>query len=107
MAAASTSFERLQRLIERVPAAPSGAPSPPRSGSAFRVVDSLGASMDALDVIANPAAPGSYLGVYHVNLGRGRFALRLASSRDLRVWRKIADLDAGGGAMGTLRALPD
>src|SRR5436190_16240924 len=72
----------LQSLIERVPAAGSGAPSPPRSGSAFRVIDSLGASTDALDVIANPADRGAYLGVYHINLGRGRFALRLASSRD-------------------------
>ncbi len=102
-AAASASPES---LIERVPATPSGSPSPPRSGSAFRVVDSLGSSADAIDVIANPAAPGTYLGVYHINLGSGRFALRLASSRDLRGWRKIADLDAGGGAMGTLRALP-
>jgi hypothetical protein len=104
-AAAPASFQPLQGLIERVPAAPSGLPSLPRSGSAFRVLDSLGSSMDALDVTANPLAPGSYLGVYHVNIGNGRFALRLASSRDLRTWRKIADLDAGGGAMGTLRAV--
>jgi hypothetical protein len=104
--AAAASFQPLQGLIERVPAAAVGLPSPPRSGSAFRVIDSLGSSMDALDVTANPAAPGSYLAVYHTNLGRGRFALRLASSRDLRGWRKLADLDAGGGAMGTLRALP-
>jgi hypothetical protein len=106
-AAAAGGVDRLRRLIEGVPAAGSGFPSPPRSGSAFRVIDSLGSSMDALDVIANPAVPGSYLGVYHISLGRGRFALRLASSRDLRRWSKIADLDAGGGAMGTLRALPD
>jgi hypothetical protein len=106
-AATPTGFQPLQRLIERVPAAGSGLPSPPRSGSAFRVIDSLGSSMDALDVIANPAAPGSYLAVYHVNLGGGRFALRLASSRDLRRWSKIADLDAAGGGMGMLRALPD
>jgi len=105
-AAAPASFMPLQGLIERVPSAASGLPSPPRSGSAFRVLDSLGASMDALDVIANPVAPGTYLGVYHINLGNGRFALRLASARDLRTWRKIADLDAGGGGMGTLRALP-
>jgi hypothetical protein len=104
--AAAVGAPGLVSLIERVPAAASGLPSPPRSGSAFAVVDSLGASMDALDVIANPAARGSYLGVYHINLGRGRFALRLASSRDLRRWAKIGDLDAGGGAMGALRALP-
>jgi len=104
--AAPTELQRLQALIERVPAAASGTPSPPRSGSAFRVLDSLGSSMDALDVIANPAAPGTYLGVYHIHLGRGRFALRLAASRNLRAWSKIADLDAGGGSMGTLRALP-
>lgn len=102
-----TSAQRLRGLIEGVPAAASGLPSPPRSGSAFTVVDSLGASTDAIDVIANPAVRGSYLGAYHINLGRGRFALRLGSSRDLRRWSKIADLDAGGGAMGTLRALPD
>ena len=106
-AATPASFAPLERLIERVPAAASGLPSPPRSGSAFRVVDSLGSSMDALDVIANPAVPRTYLGVYHISLGNKRFALRLASSRDLRSWRKIADLDADGGAMGTLRALPD
>ncbi len=104
--AAAVAPASLESLIERVPAAASGLPSPPRSGSAFRVVDSLGASTDALDVIVNPAVPGSYLGVYHINLGRGRFALRLGSSRDLRRWSKIADLDAGGGAMGALRALP-
>ena len=104
--ATPASFAPLERLIERVPAAASGLPSPPRSGSAFRVVDSLGSSMDALEVIANPVVPRTYLGVYHVNLGNGRFALRLASSRDLRSWRKIADLDAGGGGMGALRALP-
>ena len=103
---APSGLQTLQRLIERVPVAASGFPSPPRSGSAFRVIDSLGASTDALGVIANPAVPGTYLGVYHISVGRGRFALRLASSRDLRRWSKIADLDADGGAMGTLRALP-
>ncbi len=105
-AAAPASFQPLEGLIERVPAAASGGPSPPRSGSAFRAIDSLGSSMDALEVTANPVAPGTYLGVYHINLGGGRFALRLASSRDLRSWRKIADLDADGASMGTLRALP-
>lgn len=104
--AAAAAPASLESLIERVPAAASGLPSPPPSGSAFRVVDSLGASADALDIIANPAARGSYLGVYHINLGSGRFALRLASSRNLLRWTKIADLDAGGGAMGALRALP-
>jgi hypothetical protein len=103
---APSAATRLTQLLERVPAAPAGLPSPPRSGSAFAVADSLGASTDALDVIENPAVPRSYLGVYHINLGRGRFALRLASSRDLRRWSKIADVDAGGGAMGALRALP-
>lgn len=104
--AAAAASASLESLIEHVPATASGPPSPPRSGSAFRVIDSLGASADAIDIVANPAAPGTYLGTYHINLGRGRFALRLASSRDLRGWRKIADLDAGGGAMGTLHALP-
>ncbi len=104
--AAATAAPSLRSLVEHVPAAAAGLPSPPRSGSAFRVIDSLGASADALDVIENPAVRGSYLGVYHINLGRGRFALRIASSKDLRRWSKFADLDAGGGAMGALRALP-
>ncbi len=38
--------------------------------------------------------------------GAGASRCALASSRDLRRWRKFADLDAGGGGMGTLRALP-
>ena len=63
--------------------------------------------MDALDVLANPVVPRTYLGVYHVNLGNERFALRLASSRRPAGWCKIADLDADGGGMGTLRALSD
>jgi hypothetical protein len=64
--------------------------------------------MDALDIIVNPYGAGrSYLGVYHINIGQGRFALRLATSPDLTTWRKIADLDATRGGMGTLRALPD
>ena len=106
--ALARAFAALQGLIERVPAAPSGPPRPPLSGSSFRTTDNLGRSADALDVTANPVerAP-SYLGVYHVNLGRGRFALCLAASRDLDAWRKIADLDTAGGAMGTLRVLPD
>ena len=45
--------------------------------------------------------------MYHINLGAGRFALCLAASRDLKRWRKIADLDPAGGSMGTIRALPD
>lgn len=106
-AAATAGFEPLESLVEQVPATPLGGSPPPRSGSAFVVLDSLGSSMDALDITANPAAAGSYLGVYHINLGNGRFALRLASSNDLRRWRKIADLDADGGSMGTLRALRD
>ena len=57
-------------------------------------------------MIANPVSPApSYLGVYHINLGGGRFALCLAASRDLKSWRKIADLDPTGGSMGTMRAL--
>ncbi|MEY2514794.1 MAG: hypothetical protein QOJ89_2152 [bacterium] len=95
-ASAGEPLEVLRRLIERVP-----------PGSSFQTRDSLGASMDALDVIRNPVVGGrSYLGVYHVNIGGGRFALRLAASEDLRTWRKIADLDATGAAMGTLRAVP-
>jgi hypothetical protein len=104
---AASPFETLRSLIEAVPASPAGLPRPPRSGSAFRTTDSLGRSADALDVISNPlqAAP-SYLGVYHINLGAGRFALCLGASRDLKAWRKIADLDTTGGSMGTIRALP-
>jgi hypothetical protein len=106
--ARASAFAPLQGLIERVPSAPSGLPSPPLSGSSFRTTDTLGRSADALDVTANPVQPApSYLGVYHVNLGGGRFALCLAASRDLKTWRKLADLDAAGAAMGTLVVLPD
>lgn len=104
--AATAAPTSLRQLIERVPAAPAGLPSPPLSGSAFRVLDSQGASTDALDVIENPVAPRTYVGTYHINLGRGRFGLGVASSRDLRRWSKLGALDAGGGSMGTLRALP-
>jgi hypothetical protein len=105
---ASSPFETLRGLFEAVPAAPAGPPRPPRSGSAFRTTDSLGRSADALDVIANPVQPApSYLGIYHINLSAGRFALCLAASRDLKTWRKIADLDPTGGSMGTIRALSD
>jgi len=63
--------------------------------------------MDGLDIILNPVDPvRSYLGTYHVNVGPNRFALRLATSRDLKTWRKLADFDARGGGMGTLKALP-
>lgn len=88
-------------------AAPSGL-SPARGvTTVFQMTDNTGASMDGLDIMVNPVDPGrSYLGTYHVNVGGGRFALRLAASKDLRMWRMIADLDAGGGGMGTLRALP-
>jgi hypothetical protein len=82
--------------------------SAPRSAAAmFRATDNTGASMDGLDITLNPVDPvRSYLGTYHINVGAGRFALRLAASKDLRTWKKIADLDAAGGGMGTLRALP-
>lgn len=89
------------------PAASADVTPPPPVTSAFRTTDNEGASMDGLDIIVNPVDPGrSYLGVYHIAIGAGRFALRLAASKDLRSWRKIADLDATGGGMGTLRALP-
>jgi len=104
--AATSAVDSLRGLLQGVPAAAAGGPSPPRSGATFRVIDSVGSSADALDVIANPVAPGTYLGVYHISVGGGRFALALGSSRDLRTWRKLGALDAGGGAMGALRALP-
>jgi hypothetical protein len=107
-AVAARTFGPLRGLIERVPASSSGLPRPPLSGSAFRTTDSLGRSADALDVIANPVQPApSYLGIYHINLGAGRFALCLAASRDLKTWRKIADIDPTGGSMGTIRGLSD
>jgi hypothetical protein len=88
-------------------AAAFGLGSPRGATSAFQVTDNTGASMDGLDITVNPVDPArSYLGVYHINIGAGRFALRLAASKDLMTWRKIADLDIAGGAMGTLRALP-
>jgi hypothetical protein len=88
------------------PAAPSISPTG-STMTAFQATDNTGQSMDGLDIMVNPVDPvRSYLGTYHINVGNGRFALRLAASKDLRTWRKIADLDAGGGGMGTLRALP-
>jgi hypothetical protein len=92
-------------------ASPASAPAPLTSPgsvtSAFRTIDNTAASMDGLDIILNPVDPvRSYLGTYHVNAGGNRFALRLATSRDLKTWRKLADLDVRGGGMGTLRALP-
>jgi hypothetical protein len=93
-----------------------GAPAPPQTstpsgpsaaGSRFQTTDDTGASMDALDIIVNPVTPDlTYLGVYHTNLGNGRFALHLGASRDLTSWRRIGELDRTGGGMGTLRALP-
>jgi hypothetical protein len=91
------------------------APAPAQPGlspagaatSMFQMTDNTGASMDGLDILVNPVDPlRSYLGTYHIYIGGGRFALRLAASKDLRTWRKIADLDVGGAGMGTLRALP-
>ncbi|MEY2443336.1 MAG: hypothetical protein QOJ46_2762 [bacterium] len=94
--------------IWHLAAAPASAAPAPAAGvtSMFQATDNTGASMDGLDIIVNPVDPRTYLGTYHVNLGPGRFALRLAASKDLRTWRMIADLDAAGGGMGTLRALP-
>lgn len=88
-------------------AAAAGPASSRGATSAFQMIDNSGASMDGLDITINPVDPGrSYLGVYHIYVGAGRFALRLAASKDLKTWRHIADLDIVGGAMGTLRALP-
>ncbi len=100
--AARAALPDLRRLIQQVPAGRSGA----QSGARFQCRDSTGSSLDALDIIANPDVRGAYLGVYHSNLGGGRFALSLASSRDLASWSKITALHANGGSMGTLRALP-
>jgi hypothetical protein len=89
------------------PAGAAGVAAPRAVTTMFGTTDNHAASMDGLDVIVNPLDPRrSYLGVYHMSIGGGRFALRLAASNDLRNWRKIADLDATGGGMGTLRALP-
>jgi hypothetical protein len=89
------------------PGASAGAEAPGAVTTMFGATDNEAASLDGLDVIVNPVDPRrSYLGVYHMSIGEGRFALRLAASTDLRSWRKIADLDATGGGMGTLRALP-
>ena len=70
--------------------------------------DDLGASLDALDVIAAPAGqgvPGRYIGVHHTLVG-GVFALKLATSDDLTTWRHRADLDTHA-SQGSIAALPD
>ena len=69
--------------------------------------DNLGAPVDALDPIDDPAGGGAgYLGVYHSPIGSGRrasFFVSLARSTDLLHWRRIAVLVPHGASMPTLR----
>jgi hypothetical protein len=96
---APTVLEQLQELIENVPCAGSGQVS-------YDTTDNLGASMDVLDPIADPA--GGYLGVYHTQFGShvGEFRISLAGSPDLIHWTQIVVLDPLGASMPTLRAIP-
>lgn len=57
--------------------------------------DSLGRSLDGLEVVEAPPAggvPGRYLGVYH-SLVNGVFVTQVATSDDLRRWTHRAELD--------------
>ena len=73
----------------------------------YDVRDNVGAPLDALDPIDDPAAAGGgYLGVYHSPIGSGRrasFFVSLARSTDLLHWRRIAVLVPHGASMPTLR----
>jgi hypothetical protein len=90
---------QLQDLIEDIPCADSGRVS-------YGVTDNLGASMDVLDPIADPA--GGYLGVYHTAFGPHpwEFRISLAHSADLIHWMRIVVVDPLGASMPTLCALP-
>ena len=68
----------------------------------FGLRDSAGVGMDTLKIV--PYAAG-YLGVYHTLTARG-FAVRLATSTDLRLWSFRATLDARA-SQPSLSALPD
>ena len=70
------------------------------AATAFRydVKDSLGAGMDTLKIIQNPA--GGYLGVYHTGNG-----VKLATSSDLLNWTFRRTLDAQA-SQPTIHALP-
>jgi hypothetical protein len=96
---AQTPLAQLQELIESVPCPGSDAVS-------FGTADNLGASMDVLDPIADPAR--GYLGVYHTQFGPGASAFRisLGYSTDLIHWTRIVVLDPMGASMPTLRAVP-
>jgi hypothetical protein len=82
----------------------------------FDVHDNLGAQVDALDPIDDPAGapagpgPGrGYLGVYHSPIGSGRhasFMVSLARSSDLIHWTRVRVLIARGASMPTLRPVP-
>jgi hypothetical protein len=77
---------------------------------AYTLRDSRGATMAALDPIADPE--GGYLGVYHTQIRAARagtpaeYAVMLAHSRDLIHWQRLAALVGSGAASPTLRAVP-
>jgi hypothetical protein len=72
---------------------------------AFDDHDSTGLGMYALKVI--PASkPGTYLGVYHVALSGGGYAVRVATSKDLLHWSNPTTL-ALDASQPTIAALPD
>ena len=80
----------------------------PRLATSFDadVKDSLGRSLDGLDVIAAaPGSPSRYIGVYHSLVG-GIYLTQLASSDDLRHWTHVRALDAHA-SQPSIVALPD
>jgi hypothetical protein len=87
--------DRLAALIDDV----SGA-----TGAVFDVHDSTGLGTDTIKVIPG-AEPGTYLAVYHVDLGGQRFAVRVASSSDLVHWKMGATL-ARSASQPTIATLP-
>lgn len=87
-------------LLSRVPQEPDAARRSAHDGD--------GRALAGLQVIADPAG-GGYLGVHFFPTGTGPadFAVALVHSPDLMTWGHVTVLDADGGNMPVLRALPD
>ncbi|MDO9409268.1 hypothetical protein [Patulibacter sp.] len=84
----------------------------PRGGDDERrtrtgATDGAGHQLTGLSVVPDPEGDG-WLGVSHRPTGRGPadFAVGLATSKDLLHWTPVAELDADGGNMPVLHALP-
>jgi hypothetical protein len=72
-------------------------------GKLYNASDDQSVGMDTAKVITNPR--GGYLAVYHHLLG-GAFAVRLATSSDLRLWHFVGTL-ANNASQPTIAALSD